>query len=1244
MTPGNGDGFGDSGEAWSFGRPLGLGRDDELASLRDSGLVDAEWYLRAGAVADGDAVAHFVDHGWRAGRQPNPYFSPDWYLRQNADVRRCGVNPLLHYLRHGEAERRDPCPWVDIAWYAGRHTAPAGRTLLWHLLQQRCGGRVSPLPEFDPEFYLASYPDVAAAGIDPFEHYLHWGYREGRNPSAEFDTSYYLRRYLDGDVSENPLLHYRRARSLIRLHTRPPAGEPDAFEQARRAARPGPFFETRTKLPPHAGRRARLLAYYLPQFHPIAENDAWWGEGFTEWTSIARAMPRFAGHYQPRIPRDLGHYSLADPATMRRQIALAREAGLFGFVHYFYWFNGRRLLERPTEAMLADPGLDFPFCLMWANENWTRRWDGSEDEVLIAQDWRAEDEPALLACLARHFRDPRYIRLEDRPLLMIYRPALIPDTAATIARWRRLFRRDHGEDPLLVMAQSFEAGDPGEFGCDGAVEFPPHKLVRGLALRNHELRYFDPRATAQVYGYDDVVAASLAEPAPDFPLIKTAMPGWDNDARREGAGLVVHGATPAAYQDWLARLIERAARHPFFGERIVCINAWNEWAEGAYLEPDRHFGAAFLNATARAVAGLGREAAGPGLLLVGHDAFAAGAQMLLLNLARRLRAAFGARLEVLLLGDGALRAEYAAVAPTRLAATPEALAETATAAAARGFRAALVNSAAAAGSIPALAAAGIESVLLVHEMPRLVAEKALADGARRGAAMARQVVFPAESVRDGFAAIAPVPAGRAVVRPQGVYRPIAFSARRRAAMRARLGLAEGARLVLGAGYGDLRKGFDLFLQAWREASRRDRAIVFCWLGALDPAMACYLDPEIAAARASGRFLLPGHQDEVADWFCAADIFALSSREDPFPSVVLEALSAGLPVVAFDGAGGIPALLAARRCGRAVPLADAGAMARALLAELRAAAAGRARRAGAARRAFDFTDYARSLFAAALPALPRVSVVVPGYNYARYLPARLASIFTQTHPVAEIIVLDDASGDDSPAVARRIAAAAGRTIRQIVNAENSGGVFRQWRRGVEAASGDWVWIAEADDLADPALLASLAARLEAAPDMVMALCDSRSIDAEGAPVWPDYQGYYARSGAGELAHDGLYPARDFAARFLAERNLILNASAVLWRRSALLDALTRCAGELDAYRLAGDWRLYLEVLGQSDGMVAWVARPLNIHRRHAASVTARLDPATRLAEISRAQQAALAILGANPELAARQRRYRLELAG
>lgn len=1219
-------------------------RPAAFALLHQSGLFDAAYYTAQNAIHDAappgaDPLVHFCTIGWRTGRKPNPYFDPAFYLETSPDVAAAGLNPLLHYIEFGDSEGRHPALWFHTGWYRREYGVPEAENALAHFLVRRNRGQVSPVPLFDPGWYLETNPDVAAAGTDPFEHFMAFGEIEDRDPSPEFDIHFYRTRYKAELNGQNPLLHYL-AHQNQGFHPRRPGYERLIAGAVRAATRPAPEFEEVQRLPESVSRRAMLLAYYLPQFHTTPENDAWWGKGFTDWTNLARATPRFAGHYQPRIPRDLGFYTLDDPRTLPRQIDLAKGAGLGGFVFYYYWFNGKRLLEAPLDQLRQDKSLDFPFCLMWANENWTRRWDGLDREVLLAQEYDEADDAALIDDFAGYFADPRYIRLDGRPLLMIYRAALIPDAQVTIARWRALFAERHGENPLIFMAQSFHDNDPATHGLDGAVEFPPHKLVVDAPKLNNMLDLFDPEFTAAVHRYDDIVAVSLAVAKPKYPLIRTIVPGWDNDPRREGNGVVLHEAKPAKYQIWLEALIDYARANPVSGAPVLCVNAWNEWAEGAYLEPDIHYGAAFLNATARAISGQSAADTARHLLLVGHDALRHGSQLLLLHLARALRRQHGVTPHILLLATGPLAAEYEKAGILHIAADAAARKTFIARYRRLGIRAAIVNTAASAFLCEALEDAGIEPTLLIHEMPRLVQEKSLQGAVKRGMAAARHVVFSSAYVRDALCADLAVTPRAAKILPQGNYQRVGFSAEARHAFRRELGVPDESLVVLGAGFADLRKGFDWFLQIWRMATKARPGVHFVWLGELHASLTDYLGGEIAAAEATGSFHRLPFVADVAPAYAAADVLALTSREDPFPTTVIEAMAAGVPSVAFEAAGGIPDLLRETRTGAVAPFGDVQGFADAVLSLLDHGrlSAGREKLMNIAQERFDFGQYTASLLGIANPALKRIAVMVPNYNHARHLPARLSAIFGQTYPVAGVTLLDDVSTDDSAAVAKRVADDWNRGLSIHRSATNSGSAFGQWRRAAEQAQGEYLWIAEADDEAEPRFLARLIDAMGQARNPVLAFADSRAVDADGATLSPDYRRYYAEAGALALAQSSVFPARDFARRFLAERNLILNVSGVLFKREVLAAALGRLGSELDTWRLAGDWRIYLEILTHSEGEVVYIAEPLNIHRRHQAGITQSLDAARHVAEIARMQGIARDLLALDEAAIARQKAY------
>ena len=345
---------------------------------------------------------------------------------------------------------------------------------------------------------------------------------------------------------------------------------------------------------------ATLVAFYLPQFHPIPENDAWWGKGFTEWRNVTRALPQFEGHHQPRLPADLGFYDLRDGTTMREQARLAREYGIGAFCFYFYWFGGRTLLEAPLRQWRDDPSIDLPFCVCWANENWSRRWDGRGDDILIGQHHSAEDDLAFIAHVADYLRDPRALRVEGKPLLLVYRPGLLPDPRATAKRWRH-WCGEHGIGEIhLAYVQSFERPDPADIGFDSAVEFPPN-LSQPQAITGVQ-RLLNPEYAGEVLDWRRLAAEAGRRPLPAYSLFPGINPGWDNEPRRPGKGRVYLHASPRGYRDWLRETVHgRLAAVPA-SRRLAFINAWNEWAEGAVLEPDARLGHAWLEATRQALA------------------------------------------------------------------------------------------------------------------------------------------------------------------------------------------------------------------------------------------------------------------------------------------------------------------------------------------------------------------------------------------------------------------------------------------------------------------------------------------------------------------------------------------------------------------------------------------------------------------------------------------------------------------
>ena len=354
----------------------------------------------------------------------------------------------------------------------------------------------------------------------------------------------------------------------------------------------------------------RPLAFYLPQFHPIPENDAWWGKGFTEWTNVVKSKPRFKGHYQPHLPADLGFYDLRLIDTMEEQAALAKKHGIYGFIYYHYWFNGKQVLDYPVKNMIAQKKPDFPFMLCWANENWSRNWDGGFDKLLLHQEYNIADDRQHMEYLCRNvFNDERYIKIEGKPVFAVYKTELFPAAAASAACWHEVCVKEGFSGIYLLKVESLvDRVPPKDIGFDAAVEFQPEWInlpspvkstpLEKLLDRLH-LRKGNPN-NDKIFEYKELVEKAIEKKTASYKTFPGVTPMWDNTARRATGAHIFKNSTPALYGEWLDHIVKNFK--PFSAaENFIFINAWNEWAEGNHLEPCQKWGKQYLEMTKKAL-------------------------------------------------------------------------------------------------------------------------------------------------------------------------------------------------------------------------------------------------------------------------------------------------------------------------------------------------------------------------------------------------------------------------------------------------------------------------------------------------------------------------------------------------------------------------------------------------------------------------------------------------------------------
>jgi lipopolysaccharide biosynthesis protein len=498
-------------------------------------IFDSDYYIKQNPLLDEEILdkqkllQEYLTIGWKNGLKPTIWFDTTYYTEQYLDISQKNIEPFSHFVKAGWKEKRIPNYFITKDIYDTIHSIEELNTML----------TPNYLTYLETKYLNAHKPHPLNSSSLPFFP-------------------------IDPESQNNILNIEKETKEYI---------EYKSYEQIDTAI--------------------QAIAFYLPQFHPFPENDLWWGKGFTEWANVTKATPNFVGHKQPHLPIHNGFYDLRVEEVMIEQVKLAKNYGIYGFNYYYYWFNGKILMDLPLKNMLKNKEIDMPFCLTWANENWTRTWDGSENDILIAQDHSKEDSLAFIHNLFEYFHDKRYIRIDDKPLLIIYRADIIKDIAIMSKMWREEAIKEGFKDLYLVSAQTFGITDPSTFEFDASMEFPPHGLKSHVITEN--LSITNNHYKGHIYDYATAVKNAIINTEPAYKLHKTVMLGWDNTARRQNNSNIFSNYSTNKFKQWFSAQVNCLLNQSKYSQKLIFINAWNEWAEGTHLEPDRNYGYAALD-------------------------------------------------------------------------------------------------------------------------------------------------------------------------------------------------------------------------------------------------------------------------------------------------------------------------------------------------------------------------------------------------------------------------------------------------------------------------------------------------------------------------------------------------------------------------------------------------------------------------------------------------------------------------
>ena len=988
-------------------------------------------------------------------------------------------------------------------------------------------------------------------------------------------------------------------------------------------------------------------AIYFPQFHSLKENNKTFYDGYHDMINLQQAKKSDKTIETP-LKNYFGYYNLKkDSGIIEKQILTAKSYGFKGFGIYYYWFShntvtgNNMLMKDVIDKFFKNKISDFDVFFIYANENWTGNsaFNQNKTDDTIKNEYSEKEITRNFYNLLKYFKHYNYKKIKNKPVLFIHHPWMMtPDELKLFYCVGDEMMKKNGFSGLELILNGSK-GNYGEY--KNYSHHSDYKNISNFKTIENGLMHIDYKK------YVDIFVPSTLSRSNN---IQTIFYNFNNIVRyfnhkdRQNIITKTKNNNIELFKKFLNLQLETYNSSDKVG-KIFLVNSWNEWGEQMAIEPSSESGFKLLNAFNEVILEYSTPKTKENsnkIICVGHDAGFCGAQLLLLHIIEELKKRFKFDVYLILKSGGKLEEKYRENATIYNFSdyTQKEKKELIKKLKLDGVKYAIANTVVTGDILGMLSDEGIKTISLIHELPDTIKKLGVEKNVKTILQKAERVFFPSNFVRDSFSKIFPLSdhilKEKISIHPQGLYLNNNYKDNKekaRTLLRKKLGIGEDSFIVLGVGSGDFRKGIDLFVSTAQKIQQSK--IFFLWVGEISIEMQEYLADHFLESK---NVIFIKATSEISLYFAGSDLYFLSSREDPFPSVVLEAMSVGVPVIAFNNAGGFVDIIKPET-GILVPFEDTALVSQNILF-LFENNKERIKLGGLSQKLieekFVFKDYIYILLENLGVLYKKVSVVVPNYNYAHYIQKRLDTIIDQTYPIYDLVILDDNSFDDSVTIIKKYIKKFFIDTHLYINENNSGSVFKQWVKGIEMSKGDFIWIAEADDMSMPNFLENIMIGFNN-EKVVLSYSQSQTVDEKGAKINDNYLYYLKDIDSEKWKKDYVRSGTEEIKDSLSIKNTIPNVSATVFKK---ID-ITNIAKKISNFSVAGDWFFYVWILQYGD--IAYTAKVLNIHRKHIKSVTASLNAKKHFDEIVFVQDYIINLLKLNADTLDKIKDYRKKVA-